>query len=261
MAISGRAKYSKDVGRATIIAFVCVLALYIMVSLLSLGVLSVDELAALENPPMANLMQAAVGDWGALLINFGVALSIIGAMLGYQVLTSEVSYEATLQGAGFPTSFAKTNSKGAPVVALVVSNIIVEVFLVVMMFSDSTYQFFYSISAGMVLLPYLLSAAYLAQFARKQPGKIREVTGRAPGLYLALGIVGVAYTILLCYATGATGLVIMSFLYAPGLVIFCYERNKAGKPMLAGTADKVAAAIILVALVVSIYMLATGQII
>ena len=37
--ISGRAKHSKDVGKATIIAFLSVLAIYIMVSILSMGVM------------------------------------------------------------------------------------------------------------------------------------------------------------------------------------------------------------------------------
>ena len=60
-------------------------------------------------------MQAAVGDWGAVLINFAVSLSLIGAMLGYTVLASESPFEAAEEGV-FIKAFAKTNAKGAPVV-------------------------------------------------------------------------------------------------------------------------------------------------
>ncbi len=73
-------------------------------------------------------------------------------MLGYTVLSSESPYEAAEQGV-FIKAFAQENTKGAPIVTLVVTNVIIEAFLVVMLFSDSTYQFFYALSAGMILLP------------------------------------------------------------------------------------------------------------
>ena len=43
-------------------------------------------------------MEHAVGQWGAILINGGVVLSLVGAMLGYTVLSSESPYEAAEQG-------------------------------------------------------------------------------------------------------------------------------------------------------------------
>lgn len=89
VAISARAKNNADVGKATIIAFFCVLAIYLMVSILSMGVLPLSELANLDNPALAGVMEAAVGPWGATLINAGVVLSLVGAMLGYTVLSSE----------------------------------------------------------------------------------------------------------------------------------------------------------------------------
>ena len=49
--ISGRAKRSSDVGRATVIRFFSVLILYIIISFLSAGVMTNEELAALGNPP------------------------------------------------------------------------------------------------------------------------------------------------------------------------------------------------------------------
>ena len=37
-------------------------------------------------------------------------------------------------------AFARVNKKGAPIVTLVVTNLIIEMFLVIMLFSESTYQ-------------------------------------------------------------------------------------------------------------------------
>ena len=125
VAISGRAKKERDVGKATIIAFICVLSIYLMVSVLSMGVMPLSELAQLENPALAGVMEHAVGQWGAILINGGVVLSLVGAMLGYTVLSSESPYEAAEQGV-FIKAFAKTNKKGAPIVTLVVTNVIID---------------------------------------------------------------------------------------------------------------------------------------
>lgn len=261
VAISGRARRDSDVGKATIVAFICVLCIYLMVSLLSLGVMPLDELAALENPPLANLMEYAVGEWGAILINFGVVLSLVGAMLGYVVLTAESPFEAAQQKAGFPSFFAKTNEKGSPVGTLVLNACIIEIFLLIMMFSDNTYQFFYVLSAGMILLPYLFSAAYMVKVAFKEPEAFQGKVSASPVFYGIIGLLGVAYALLLCWATGAVGLTIMSFLFAPGIVVYVLSKKSRGDGYLRGTADKIAVAVILVALVVSIYFLVTGQIV
>lgn len=48
-------------------------------SLLSLGIMSQPELAALKNPSMAGVLEAVVGPWGAILINLALVVSVIGA--------------------------------------------------------------------------------------------------------------------------------------------------------------------------------------
>ncbi|WP_303203016.1 basic amino acid/polyamine antiporter [Raoultibacter timonensis] len=260
VAISGRAKKERDVGKATIIAFVCVLSIYLMVSVLSMGVMPMSELAQLENPALAGVMEHAVGQWGAILINGGVVLSLVGAMLGYTVLSSESPYEAAEQGV-FIKAFAKTNKKGAPIVTLVVTNIIVEVFYVIMLFSDSTYQFFYTLSAGMILLPYLLSAAYFAKITFTEPGAFKGKLGGSIVLWRIFGIFGVLYSFFLAWASGAVGLTLMSLLYAPGILMYIKGKKERGEPYLKSTVDRVVVAIILLAAVISIVLLVTGQVV
>ena len=260
VAISGRAKKERDVGKATIIAFVCVLSIYLMVSVLSMGVMPMSELAQLENPALAGVMEHAVGQWGAILINGGVVLSLVGAMLGYTVLSSESPYEAAEQGV-FIKAFAKTNKKGAPIVTLVVTNIIVEVFYVIMLLSDSTYQFFYTLSAGMILLPYLLSAAYFAKITFTEPGAFKGKLGGSIVLWRIFGIFGVLYSFFLAWASGAVGLTLMSLLYAPGILMYIKGKKERGEPYLKSTVDRVVVAIILLAAVISIVLLVTGQVV
>ena len=256
VAISGRAKKAKDVGKATIIAFICVLTLYLTVSILSMGVMPLSELANLENPALAYVMQAAVGDWGAVLINFAVSLSLIGAMLGYTVLASESPFEAAEEGV-FIKAFAKTNAKGAPVVTLVVTNIIIELFLITWLFTDSTYQFFYTLSAGMILLPYLLSAAYFAKVAFKEPEAFKGHLSGPILWWRILGCVGVVYSLFLSWAAGVLGVILMCLLYVPGIIMYIWGKKERGEKYFQSTLDKVVLVVIIAAACLSIYLLVT----
>ena len=69
-----------------------------MVSVLSMGVMplaAAGQRWRTRRWPAS--WSAAVGPWGAVLVNGGVALSLVGAMLGYTVLASESPYEAAVQ--------------------------------------------------------------------------------------------------------------------------------------------------------------------
>ncbi len=261
VAISGRAKRESDVGKATIISFACIIVLYLAMSMLSLGVMPLDQLAGLDNPPLSNLMRYAVGDWGAMFVSVGVALSLLGGLLGYTVLTAESPYEAAVEGAGFPKFFAKSNEKDAPVGLLVVNGIIVEIFFVMMMLSESAYQFFYTISLGMILLPYLFSAAYMVKIAVKEPQEFAGKVKTPATVCAVVGVFGVLYSLLLTYSTGVVGLCIMSFLFVPGILIYIWGRKQAGLPYLNQISDKVALVVIAVAFVAAVYFLLSGQVV
>ena len=258
VAISGRAKYSKDVGRATVIAFIGILCIYLMVSILSMGVMPRAELAELSNPSMAGVLEAVVGPWGAALINLGVALSLLGAMLGYTIISSECPHEAAKQGV-FPKVFAKENRKGAPIVTLTVTCLIVQAFLIIILFSEQTYQFFYGVSVSMILIPYFFSTLFLLVCAFKKDGFEGVPAGKL-AFYRGIGIVGFLYSIFLIYAGGLTGLMITTILFAPGILLYVYGQKERGEAIMPKPVDKVVTVVILVFFVISIVSIATGAI-
>lgn len=258
VAISGRAKYSKDVGRATIIAFCGILAIYLIVSILSMGVMPRAELAALPNPSMAGVLEVVIGPWGAALVNLGVALSLLGAMLGYTIIASECPHEAAEQGV-FPKVFAKKNKNGAPVVTCTITCLIVQAFLIVILFSEQTYQFFYGVSVSMILIPYFFSTFYLFVCAVKKDG-FEAASAASVWFYRVVGFVGFFYSLFLIYAGGLTGLMITTILFAPGILLYVYGQKERGQTILPKTSDKVVAAAIVVFFVVSLVMIVTGQI-
>ena len=186
----------------------------------------------------------------------GAADLLIGAMLGYTVLASESPFEAAEEGV-FIKAFAKTNKKGAPVVTLVVTNIIIELFLITWLFTDSTYQFFYTLSAGMILLPYLLSAAYFAKVAFKEPEAFKGHLSGPILWWRILGCVGVVYSLFLSWAAGVLGVILMCLLYVPGIVMYIWGKKERGEKYFQSTLDKVVLVVIIAAACLSIYLLVT----
>ena len=257
--ISGRARFSKDVGRATVIAFVGILSIYLLVSILSMGVMPRAELAELSNPSMAGVLEAVVGPWGAALVNLGVALSLLGAMLGYTIISSECPHEAACQGV-FPKSFAKKNKNGAPIVTLTVTCIIVQIFLILVVISEQTYQFFYSVSVSMILVPYFFSTLYMLVCVVKKDG-FENVSKKMLTFYRVIAVLGFFYSVFLIYAGGLTGMMITTILYAPGILLYLYGQKERGEAMLSKPIEQVVTAAIVIFFVVSVYSIATGSIV
>ena len=108
--VSARARHKKDVGRATLLA---VLLVYLLVTLLSLGVVPRAELAQMRNPSMAGLMERLLGHWGDAVIAVGLIISVCGAYLSWTIMAAEVPFLAAQQGA-FPRSIARQNRHNAP---------------------------------------------------------------------------------------------------------------------------------------------------
>jgi arginine:ornithine antiporter / lysine permease len=65
------AKRRQDVGRATVLGFLGVLALFASVMIFSYGILPRAGLEHLRQPSMAGVMEAAVGYWGTAFISVG----------------------------------------------------------------------------------------------------------------------------------------------------------------------------------------------
>lgn len=88
--VSARARNKQDVGRATLLAVLSALVVYLLVTLLSLGVVARPELAEMRNPSMAGLMVKMMGSWGEVVIAAGLIISVCGAYLSWTIMAAEV---------------------------------------------------------------------------------------------------------------------------------------------------------------------------
>ena len=272
--LSARAKHSADVGKASLTGFLGIFAIYVLVAILSMGVLPTEELASLKSPQMAGILQAVIGPWGAAIVNIGVILSLAGALLGWTILAADCPYSAARQGV-FLKAFARANPNGSPSFALYLTNGLVQLFLIVIFFSASTYQVFYTFSTTMIMIPYFLSALYYLKVTLRGEGFPRGAKSPAPdsdsdantaarGGSLAaarfFAIIGTAYGIWMLYSSGLELTFVACILYAPGILVYALGKKERGRPVFERPYEMVLAIALVVLALIAIFMIATGRI-
>jgi arginine:ornithine antiporter/lysine permease len=220
--LSARAAERKNIATATALGFFTCLALYALVSLLSLGIISQAELATLKNPSMAGVLEAVVGPWGAVLINLALVVSVVGAFLSWTLLAAEIPHAAGKDGT-MPRFFAHESERGVPSTSLTITNLLVQLFLVITLFAQSTYEALFYIASTAILVPYIFSGAYAAKLA---------ITGEAYSKgenrsgALLIGLVATIYGVWLVYAAGLSYLFMCAVLYAPGIIFYIWARRE-----------------------------------
>ncbi|QHI71811.1 basic amino acid/polyamine antiporter [Aminipila terrae] len=254
--VSARAKKSSDVGKASMVGFLGLLSIYLLTSILSMGIMTRAELAELGNPPMAAIFQSVVGPWGGALINLGVILSLAGALLGWTIIAAETPFMAAKLGV-FAKAFAKENEQGSPSFSLFMTNGIIQLFLIIIFFQASTYQIFYNLSASMIMIPYLLSAMYYLKVVLKKEG-LESHTGSQLFAARVFSILGTVYGAWMLYSSGVMSLLFTTLLYAPGIIIYIKGKKEKNEVAFSNPVN-LALAIILAALaILAIALMAMG---
>lgn len=249
---SARARRREDVGRATVIGFAITLALLMSVSLLSLGVLQQPQLAQLKNPSMAGVLESAVGTWGAVLIYIGLIVSVGGGFLAWMLLAAESLF--TPAGGGvMPEWLGRQNRQGVPAHALWLTNGMVQLFLIVTLFSKASYLALISLSTAMILLPYLFSAIYGLLLSLRGEG----ASGTRRTADLPVAGLATVYCLWLLYAAGPKYLLLGSLLYAPGAAVYLWARKQRAERAFKTYEVAILIAMLLMAAVAA-YLLSTG---
>ncbi|MFQ9891639.1 MAG: basic amino acid/polyamine antiporter [Emergencia sp.] len=218
--ISGRARSTAVAGKATEFSFLTLLILYVMISILSMGVMPRSELAGLASPAMAGLLASVVGPWGATLINIGVIISIAGAMFSYTIVTADSAFAPAVYGC-FPRFLTGENKKGAPRAALLVTGAIIQILLIVVYFQSSTYQAMYTLATSAIMIPFVLSALFCLKTTIEDRRAHRNNVNFKTWL---VSILGTVYGLWMLYATGMDNVIISAMIFAPGVLFYGWSR-------------------------------------
>ncbi|QBJ35295.1 basic amino acid/polyamine antiporter [Hafnia alvei] len=223
VALSGRAKNKKDVGKATFIGFVISLVVCILISILPFGVMTQKELSVIPTPSTAGILKVVVGEWGEMLINIGVLISVLSSWLAWTMICAEIPMAAAQNGT-FPKSFARKNDKGAASVSLWASSILMQLVVLMVYFSSNAWLAMLAISALTVLPAYLMSTAYLCKLCVTGEYKKYAPNGRKTALVTSL--IGILFCLFMVYASEVKYLAMVPILLTLGLPLFIFARIK-----------------------------------
>lgn len=261
LGIEGASVYSRfarkreDIGRATVIGFLSVLSVFALVTLVSYGVLPQNELAAVDQPSMGSVLESSVGHWGAIFIRVGVVLSVLGAYLAWTLMSAEILY-IPAKSDDMPRFLARTNNKGAPVAALILAAGMIQLLLVLLLFTSDALDFMLDLTAALSLVPYLLAAAYAVKLTITRDSY--EDGGSVLGDGLIAGLAAF-YTLFLIYAAGLDKLLLSCILYAAGAGLYVMARRERGLRVFT-PAEAVLFGILVLGAVSGVISLATGAI-
>src|SRR5690606_8648607 len=247
----------KDVGRATVLGFSSVLALFASISILAYGVLPRAEIAALPQPSIGGVLEAAVGPWGGTFIRVGLIVSVFGAYLAWQLLAADVHFAAA-QDRDMPRLLARRNRHALPRDAVLWTSVLVTAILSSVHFVDDALDFSLDLTAALALAPFALASAYAVKIAVRRDG-YDDVAPRVRHRELVVAGISTAYTLFLPWAGGYVFWFLACLLLAPATLLYVAARREQRVPLFTapGLATFVGVAVFAV---VGAVLLATGAV-
>ncbi|WP_417288088.1 basic amino acid/polyamine antiporter [Corynebacterium variabile] len=269
-AYSRRAKTRRDVSLATLLGFLAVFVLLLLVSFLSYGVASREELAGMGDNSLAEVLKIVVGPWGGGLISAGLCISVLGAYVSWQMLCAEPITMMAQDGL-LPKKLGHVNPSGAPVAAQLLSAIVIQLFIVVFFAAESAYTTMVQLATSLYLIPYLFGALYLVFLSTRGRGLQHPEAGRSINLdgpevdtrtnrmHLVISVVAFIYSVWLFYAADPKYVLLGMVLVIPGMITYVITQRKAGRRVF-NYFEWFIATVVTVAAVVALVLLAQGMI-
>ena len=253
---SRHAKRRKDVGRATILGFVSVFAVFASVTIVSYGILPMGEIAELRQPSMAGVLEAAVGPWGAWFVSIGLIVSVLGAYLAWSLMAAEVLFVAA-KDHDMPRFLARSNKQDVPVAALLLTAVFVQAVLVIIYFANDALNLALDLTSALTLIPFLLAALYALKLVTTRETYVEQPRGW--GRDLVVTILATIYTAFLLFAAGLTFVLLSFIIYAPATILFVMVRREQGRKLFSGR-ELVILAVSVIGAIAGIVALSVGWI-
>lgn len=241
---SRHAERREDVGRATVLGFLSVFAIFASVTIVSYGILPYSEIAQLRQPSMGGVLEAAYGTWGKVFVGVGLIVSVLGAYLAWTLMAAEVLFVAAKDN-DMPRFLGRTRRGDVPFPSLLLTTILIQIVLVITYFSEDAFNFALDLTSALTLIPFLFAAAYALRLAR--------------GRTIAIAGLATAYTIFLLFAAGLKFVLISFIVYAPATVLFVMARREQGRRLFSPP-ELIILAVSVAGAIVGIVALAAGWI-
>lgn len=247
---SARAKTKSNASKAIVVSYIVIAVTYILLTLLSFGVLSQLQVSGMEVPALGGILEAVVGKWGAVLMNFGIALSAAGCWFGCCLLSGEI-LDVAAKHEIVPKFFGVENAVGQPTNSLLVSTVIQQAFFITIIINESIYNVMALFASSTMLVPYFtVSLTMIKQSIKFDNGfKLNALLGCVSTLAMAY----------LMYSTGWKYIIITALLFAPCIIVYYFARKEHQKKFLTNI-EKIIAVVIVALAIISLILIFNGTI-
>jgi basic amino acid/polyamine antiporter, APA family len=221
----------KNIRRSTIYGTLIAAAVYIIVSVVGMGVLDQASLAG-SNAPLADIINKATGGtWGGDFIALGAIVSTLGASSGWILTTARSAFGAS-QDKLFPAMFSDIHPKYlTPVTSLIISALAANILLILNYMGNLNSAFnFMLLLATLAFLPaYAFSAAADIVLLKNHSSDFNLFSFLKNSFFALLAF---GYSIYAIYGTGAKVVMYGFILMLAGIPVYLFmmlQNNKKDK--------------------------------
>jgi arginine:ornithine antiporter/lysine permease len=246
--VTSRARKRSQAGTATVIGLVMVVAIYLGASLLPYGFMSYTEVAQLDYPAVLYVFEKMAPGWGGAFIAISMLISGFGCWLSFTLLPAEITKDMAndhLLGSWW----SKLNGHGAPVNSLIAVGVCTQLFMLTLLLTEDAYNFALSLCTVSIAITWALAAAYQLKLSVQ----LHE------GAQIAIGVVATAFLVVGTILSGWQYLLLCCLGYVPGIFFYARGRKEHDEKTFERS-DYPIVALVVICAVVSIVLLATGQI-
>lgn len=218
-----RAKKKSDAGRATVLGLIALLVIYILLSLLPFGVMDQKTLASVSQPGLVHILDVMVGGWGGKLMAIGLIISLLGAWLSWTMLPVEATSQLAEQKL-LPKWFGKLNKNNAPSNSLILTQIFIQIFIIVTFFATNAYNVFVYLCTAVIMICYGLVGAYLFKVGIEE-----KSVGNA-----IIGFLAFLFQVVALWLSGWQFVWMATILYMIGFVLYYIAKKENGKKLSNG---------------------------
>jgi basic amino acid/polyamine antiporter, APA family len=221
----------KNIRKSTIYGTILAAVIYILVSVVAMGVIEQGKLAG-SNAPLADILNAATGGtWGGNFVALGAIISALGASSGWILTTARSAFGAA-QDKLFPQWMGKVHPKYmTPVTSLIVSGIAANILLIL--------NYMGTLSSAFNFMLLLATLAFLPAYAFSAAADIILLKNRSPHFNLfsfiknsGFALLAFFYSIYAIYGTGAKVVMYGFILMLLGIPVYLFmmlQNNKKDK--------------------------------
>ena len=211
----------KTIPKATMAGTLISTLIYILSTIVLFGIIPAENL--INSPaPFAEAGEIIGGKYFGFLISAGAAISAIGALNGWILITSYMPMTMANDRL-FPKVFAKKNKKGFPYLSLLLGSILTS-FVMTMNYTDGLvdrFEFLILLTTLSTLIPYFfVSVSYILFHVEKRLFKINSFRS------VILGLFGSMYSLWAIFGSGIDSIVYGTILLILGIPIYLILKLK-----------------------------------